>query len=112
MGSTGGADRIPGFADTAGLAVLPLVGDDALGFETTFAAGLAGVGAFFATGLVEVFAMVEREAGFFSTGFFAADFFAIYGVALLGPVKAIDRPLGGYRVHRPASDSEPGLCGI
>jgi glycosyltransferase involved in cell wall biosynthesis len=38
----------------------------------------------------------------------AADFFAIYGVALLGPVKAIDRPLGGYRVHRPASDSEPG----
>ncbi|TDV36232.1 glycosyl transferase family 2 [Paraburkholderia caballeronis] len=38
----------------------------------------------------------------------AADFFAIYGVALLGPVHAIDTPLGGYRVHRVASESEPG----
>jgi glycosyltransferase involved in cell wall biosynthesis len=38
----------------------------------------------------------------------AADFFAIYGVTLLGPVHAIDKPLGGYRAHRPAADSEPG----
>lgn len=40
----------------------------------------------------------------------AADFFAIYGVALLGPVGAIDKPLGGYRVHRPATESEPGAA--
>lgn len=38
----------------------------------------------------------------------AADFFAIYGVVLLGTVQALDRPLGGYRVHRPAAERESG----
>jgi len=32
-----------------------------------------------------------------------ADFYAIYGVALVGKVVAIDRPLGRYRVHRGAA---------
>ncbi|WP_322091621.1 glycosyltransferase family 2 protein [Paraburkholderia bannensis] len=30
----------------------------------------------------------------------AADFFAIYGVAMTGPICALDAALGGYRVHR------------
>jgi glycosyltransferase involved in cell wall biosynthesis len=34
---------------------------------------------------------------------YGADFYAIYGIALLGDVYAIDRPLGGYRVHRSAA---------
>ena len=36
----------------------------------------------------------------------AADFFAIYGIALLGDVMAIDEELGGYRVHRKESGTE------
>ena len=31
---------------------------------------------------------------------YGADFYAIYGIALLGKVRAIDHALGGYRVHR------------
>ncbi|NYI00841.1 glycosyltransferase family 2 protein [Cupriavidus plantarum] len=37
-----------------------------------------------------------------------ADFYAIYGVALLGKVCAIDQALGCYRVHRSASTDGPG----
>ncbi|SIT36561.1 Glycosyl transferase family 2 [Paraburkholderia piptadeniae] len=38
----------------------------------------------------------------------AADFFAIYGIALLGDVMAIDEELGGYRVHGPKPESKQG----
>jgi glycosyltransferase involved in cell wall biosynthesis len=38
----------------------------------------------------------------------AADFFAIYGIALLGDVMAIDDELGGYRVHSSESAAEQG----
>ncbi|WP_345814152.1 glycosyltransferase family A protein [Paraburkholderia sp. PREW-6R] len=34
---------------------------------------------------------------------YGADFYAIYGAALLGPVGAITRSLGGYRVHHSES---------
>lgn len=37
-----------------------------------------------------------------------ADFYAIYGVALLGKVCAIEQALGCYRVHRAAAAKAPG----
>ncbi|CAG4894559.1 glycosyltransferase family 2 protein [Paraburkholderia saeva] len=41
---------------------------------------------------------------------YGADFYAIYGVPLLGNVCAIDRALGGYRVHR-STGRKPGAGG-
>lgn len=37
-----------------------------------------------------------------------ADFYAIYGVALLGDVGAVETALGGYRVHRNTRGDAPG----
>jgi glycosyltransferase involved in cell wall biosynthesis len=42
---------------------------------------------------------------------YGADFYAIYGIALLGEVRAIDAPLGGYRVHRSATRIANGANG-
>ncbi|WP_429316196.1 glycosyltransferase family 2 protein [Paraburkholderia sp. GAS448] len=39
---------------------------------------------------------------------YGADFYAIYGVALIGNVCAIDHALGGYRVHRSATKTPGG----
>jgi glycosyltransferase involved in cell wall biosynthesis len=48
--------------------------------------------------LRQIFPLPEtREARY------GADFYAIYGVALLGPICSISRPLGGYRVHHSAN---------
>jgi glycosyltransferase involved in cell wall biosynthesis len=38
----------------------------------------------------------------------AADFYAIYGVAMVGEIHSIDKPLGGYRVHRSFVADEHG----
>ncbi|KVX67731.1 glycosyltransferase family 2 protein [Burkholderia stagnalis] len=41
-----------------------------------------------------------------------ADFYAIYGVALLGAVRAIDAPLGGYRAHHCADGATGGAADL
>ncbi|MFP6556763.1 glycosyltransferase family 2 protein [Paraburkholderia sp. B3] len=40
-----------------------------------------------------------------------ADFFAIYGIALIGSICALDGALGGYRVHRKAGERRSATVG-